>query len=895
MSQGIIRECTSAFSSPVLLVKKSDNTWRFCIDYRELSTKTVKDKFPIPVVDELLDELRGARFFTKLDLRSGYHQVRMHPEDIDKTAFRTHHGHYEFLVMPFGLTNAPSTFQALMNDVLKPFIRKFVLVFFDDILIYSSSWVEHLQHMRQVFQLLREQKLALKRTKCSFGETQVGYLGHIISDKGVAMDPAKIEAVESWPPPRSIRALRGFLGLTGYYRKFIAGYGTVAAPLTALLKREAFRWTEEAEEAFNLLKQALMSAPLLQMPDFDRSFIIDCDASGSGFGAVLHQGDGAIAFFSRAVAPQHQKLPAYERELIGLVKAVRHWRPYIWGRQFLVRTDHYSLKYLLDQRLTTIPQHTWVSKLFGYDFMVEYKPGKLNGAADALSRRAESGMALNTISTPSFELFDSLRAEAATDPQIQDVRQQLAAGTVSPGWTELDGLLLFKGKVYVPDASTLWPILLSSAHDTGHEGIQKTIHRFRSSFYNPHALQRVKEFIKGCSVCQRNKTEHLHPGGLLQPLSVPSEVWSDISMDFIEGFPKVGDKSVILTVIDRFSKFAHFIALGHPYTAASVAKAFFDNIVRLHGLPCSIVSDRDTIFTSTFWSELFQLAGVKLHMSSAFHPQSDGQSEVVNRIITMYLRCLAGDRPREWLKWLPWAEFCYNTSFQTALRCSPFKVVYGREPPALLPYHPGTSQVAAVDKQLQTRDEFLADIRDRLIQSQVTMKSYQDRHRREVEFHEGDWVWLRLQQRTAVSVTSATPNKLGPKFFGPYQVLSRVGTVSYKLQLPPRARIHDVFHVSLLKKFIGEAPTQVIPLPELLNGRVIPTPEKVLRARLNRGVWEVLIKWTGRAETDTSWEQLEDFKLRYPAMTLEDELFVGEGGNVVDTFVGRQYARRHKG
>jgi hypothetical protein len=316
---GIIRSSSSAFSSPALLIRKHDGTWRFCVDYRALNNATVKDKFPIPVVEELLDELRGVRFFTKLDMRSGYHQVLMHPEDVEKTAFCTHQGLFEFLVMPFGLSNAPATFQAMMNDILLPFLRWFVLVFFDDILIYNSSWSEHIRHVRTVFHTLQDHQLFLKKSKCAFGRPSVAYLGHIISVDGVAMDGQKVQAMLEWPRPKSVRAVRGFLGLAGYYRRFIRVFGIIVAQLTALLRKEGFRWNDDAERAFSALRRALTTAPLLQLPDFERSFIVECDASGSGFGAVLHQGAGPIAFFSRPIAQFHTKLATYERELIGLV------------------------------------------------------------------------------------------------------------------------------------------------------------------------------------------------------------------------------------------------------------------------------------------------------------------------------------------------------------------------------------------------------------------------------------------------------------------------------------------------------------------------------------------------------------------------------------------------
>ncbi|XP_010533307.1 PREDICTED: uncharacterized protein LOC104809111 [Tarenaya hassleriana] len=566
LKAGIIQPSQSPYSSPVLLVKKKDGSWRFCVDYRALNRATISDKFPIPVIDQLLDELNGAAVFSKLDLRAGYHQIRMKEADIPKTAFRTHDGHYEFLVMPFGLTNAPATFQALMNDVFRPFLRRFVLVFFDDILVYSSSMSDHLEHLAAVLHVMQQHQLYANQKKCLFGKNHVEYLGHVISEEGVATDPSKTVAVKNWPTPRNVKELRGFLGLTGYYRRFVRHYGSIAKPLTDLLKKDAFVWSESAE-------------------------------------------------------------------VVG-------------------------------------------------------------------------------------------------------------------AFTLREGTLLYRDRVVLSKTSRLIPLLLHELHDGklgGHSGFLRTLKRIQAIVYWPGMKSEIQHYVARCPVCQVHKYSTLAPAGLLQPLPVPQQVWEDISLDFIEGLPKSSGCNVILVVVDRLSKYAHFLALRHPFSALEVARAFVKDIVRLHGFPKSIVSDRDRIFLSHFWSETFRLAGTKLRYSTAFHPQSDGQTEVVNRCLETYLRCYVSDHPRQWLKFLDWAEFWYNTTFHSSLQTTPFKVVYGRDPPTLVRFVEGSTVNFELESALRERDAMLESIKLNLHKAQQRMKLYADNSRRDVKFQVGDRVYLKLR------------------------------------------------------------------------------------------------------------------------------------------------------
>lgn len=329
LKAGIICPSMSPFASPVLLVLKKDGSWRFCIDYRRLNELTVKNVFPMPVIDELLDELAGAKVFSKLDLHAGYHQIRMHPDDEAKTAFKTHQGHYQFKVMPFGLCNAPATFQCVMNVVLEPCLRRSVLVFMDDILVYSTSMEQHVEHLSEVLQLLLKAQLFVKSSKCSFACNSLEYLGHIISAEGVATDPQKTQAMVNWPLPTTVTELRGFLGLTRYYRKFVRNYAVIAKPLTNLLRKRCFVWSDAATSAFQALKHNMSTTPVLSLPDFSKPFVVETDACDSGIAAVLMQDQHPIAFLSKPLSKQHLTLSIYDKEFLALLMAVERWRPYL--------------------------------------------------------------------------------------------------------------------------------------------------------------------------------------------------------------------------------------------------------------------------------------------------------------------------------------------------------------------------------------------------------------------------------------------------------------------------------------------------------------------------------------------------------------------------------------
>ncbi|WVZ80995.1 hypothetical protein U9M48_028423 [Paspalum notatum var. saurae] len=667
LAKGYIRPSSSPWAFPVLIVEKKDtNEKRMCVDYRALNEVTIKNKYHLPRIDDLFDQLQGACTFSKIDLRSGYHQLKIRPSDIPKTAFTTKYGLYEYLVMSFGLTNAPAYFMHLMNRVFMDYLDKFIVVFINDILIYSKSEEEHEVHLRLVLQRLREHKLYAKLKKCEFWIDEVPFLGHIISKGGITVDPRKISAITNWEVPQTPKEVRGFLGLAGYYRRFIENFSKTAKPMTSLLEKDAaFKWTADRQAAFDELKKRLTTAPVLTLPDQQKKFTVYCDAFRDGLGCVLMQEGKVVAYGSRQLRKHEVNYPTHDLELAAVVYALKIWRHYLFGQRCEIYTDHKSLKYIFTQNGLNMRQRRCLELIKDYDLEIHYDPGKANVVADALSRKSYANMALSFQMPPELcEEFESLNlgflsptivaafeAEPTLeeeinkyqkeDEKLQEIRESLKKGE-APDFKEDERgtFLLHSSKMYYDLKERFWWLGMKRA---------------------------VAEYVAVCDTCQRVKAEHQRPAGLLQPLKVLEWKWEEITMDFIVGLPRTqkGYNS-IWVVVDRLTKVAHFIPVNTTYSGARLAELYISRIVCLHGVHKKIISDRGSQFTSHFWEQLHDSLDTKLRFSTAYHPQTDGQTKRTNQYGTSWDKCL------------PYAEFSYNNSYQASLKKSPFEALHGR-------------------------------------------------------------------------------------------------------------------------------------------------------------------------------------------------------------------------
>jgi hypothetical protein len=678
MVKGHVRESMSPCAVPVLLVPKKDGRWRMCVDCRAINNITVKYRHPIPRLDDMLDELHGSCIFTKIDLKSGYHQIRMKEGDEWKTAFKTKYGLYEWLVMPFGLTNAPSTFMRLMNHALRAFIGRFVVVYFDDILVYSKDLNEHINYLQCVLDVLRKEKLYANLKKCSFCMEKVVFLGYVISAKGIEVDEEKVKAIKEWPTPKSITEVRSFHGLASFYRRFVKNFSTLAAPLTEIVKKSVgFKWGSEQDRAFIEIKERLCGAPLLALPDFSKTFEIECDASGIGIGVVLMQEKRPIAYFSEKLNGAALNYPTYDKELYALVRALETWQHYLWPKEFVIHIDHESLKHLKGQGKLNKRHAKWVEFIETFPYVIKYKQGKENIVADALLRRYAIVSTLNA-KLLGFEYVNELYANDDDFASVYGACEKAAFGK----FYRLDRYLFRGNQLCVPNSS-MHELLVREAHGgglMGHFGVRKTLDVLHEHVFWPKMKRDVERVCARCITCRQAKYRVL-PHGLYTPLPVPSAPWLDISMDFVLGLPRSRKgRDSIFVVVDRFSKMAHFISCHKTDYATHIADLFFREIVRLHGVPRSIVSDRDVKFLSYFWKVLWGKLGTKLLFSTTCHPQTDGQTEVVNRTLSTLLRTIIQKNLKNWKDCLPFIEFAYNRSVHSTTDFSPFEIVYGFNP-----------------------------------------------------------------------------------------------------------------------------------------------------------------------------------------------------------------------
>ncbi|GJX10511.1 putative reverse transcriptase domain-containing protein [Tanacetum coccineum] len=760
--KGFIRPSSSPWGAPVLFVKKKDGSFRMCIDYRELNKLTVKNCYPLPRINDLFDQLQGSSVYSKIDLRSD----------------------------------------------------KFVIVFIDDILIYSKNKQEHEEHLKLILELLKKEELYAKFSKCEFWIPKVQFLGHVIDSEGIHVDPAKIESIKDWTSPKSPTEIRQFLGLAGYYRRFIEGFSKIAKPMTKLTQKKVkFEWGDKQEAAFQLLKQKLCSAPILALPEGSEDFIAYCDASKKGLGAVLMQ---------------------------------REKRHYLYGTKCTVFTDHKSLQHILDQKELNMRQRRWLELLSDYDCDIRYHPGKANVVADALSRkerepplRVRALVMTISLDLPKQILNAQTEARKPENIKNEDVGGMLVENAKNPEAIRTeklepraDGTLCLNGRSWLPCYGDLRTVIMHESHKSKysiHPGSDKMYQDMKKLYWWPNMKADIATYVSKCLTCAKVKAEHQRPSGLLVQPKIPEWKWDNITMDFVTKLPKTSQGyDTIWVIVDRLTKSAIFTPMRETDPLDKLARMYLKEVVTRHGIPVSIICDRDPRFASNFWRSLQNALGTNLDMSTAYHPQTDGQSERTIQTLKDMLRACAID--------------------------------FGKV---------GEAQILGPEL-IQETTEKIIQIKQRMQAARDRQKSYADLKRKPMEFQVGDKVMLKVSPWKGV-VHFGKRGKLNPRYVGPFKVLEKVGEVAYKLELPEElSRVHNTFHVSNLKKCHADR-NHSVPLDGLhLDDKLhfVKEPLEIVGhevKRLKRSrIPLVKVRWNSKRGPEFTWEREDQFKKKYP-------------------------------
>ncbi|QRW19746.1 Retrotransposable element Tf2 protein [Rhizoctonia solani] len=886
LKAGKICPSKSSISSPVMFVPKKDGSCCLVVDYCRLNNRTKKNVYLLPRPDDLMAQLRSAKVFTKLDLRWGYNNIQVKEGDKWKTAFCTKYGLYESLVMTFGLTNAPAAFQHFMNKLFKDLLDVCIIIYLDDILIYSKDDASHTRHIHEVLRRLMKNQLFCKASKCTFHVTSVEYLGIIVLDKGFSLDKLKIQAVQEWPTPTKVKEVQSFLGFANFLHQFVANFSHMARPLHNLVKKDTpWKWETKEQEAFQGLKNAITNAPVLCHANPEKPYFLETDASGAALGSILsqHQEDGRLhplGFLSESFKGAKQNYNTHDKELLAIICSFEYWRIFLEGtlHPITVFTDHWNLEYWKESCTFNQRHAQWHLLLAGYNFQIVYRPGKQSGKPDALSQRSDHAdippepqsmlpdpvFANVALVTPEKELQCQIKQSLDQDKSLEEILQFLqskskALPSIKRAFKDYEmeaGLLFYQGRIVVPDVGTLRTDLLQIFHNSplaGHPGRQQTLELVSRNYYWPGIRADTYWHVNSCKTCQwiqKPKYASIPP----QPLELPSRPWQHMLYDMIVDLPKDGSCDSILVIVDSFTKYAILVECSKKLKALELADLFLRHVWKRYSMPEKTVLDQGRVFNNKFLKALYQRLGIDPHFSLAYHPQSDGQTKRVNPTVKHFLRAYSGINQKDWVKWLPMVEFAYNNAVHSATGKSLFKALYGWEP-SLTPSNIPTNVLEANDLASQMEAQWRV-IEAALRQSKTCMTAGETGE--PINFEIGEEAWLDAKN---VKLKTLSP-KLTEQCLGPFKVTKKISDCAYRLELPPSMRIHNVFYVGLLSKvkrdnkraFENQLPPVTVDREEEYEVEGITDMEKRDRK------WFFRVKWKGYGSEENTWEPRENLK-----------------------------------